>query len=130
MVVIVGSTGSEHRANAAVLPVEACMARLGRARAGVLTYSDRALPTLVPVTMRVVGGQVVLHLPDSRLAELLAGQLVALGIGRPRRLVLGAWRVVARGVLLDVPGDQLSLVLDPQQLEGTVWRSPLLALLP
>jgi hypothetical protein len=125
----VGSAGSEHRANAAVLPAEACLGRLGRARSGVLTYSDRALPTVVPVTMRVVAGQVLLGLPDTRLTELLGGQLVALGIGRPRGRVLGAWRVVARGVLADVPGDQLSLVLDPQQLEGMAWRSPLLALL-
>jgi hypothetical protein len=100
------------------IPAELCLTRLGRSRAGYLACSSRALPTVVPVTVHVVDGRLLLELPDARLAERLVGQVVALGVGRPRRLWRRGWSVVARGPLSDVPDHPTVLALDPQQLEG------------
>jgi hypothetical protein len=112
------STARPARVEPGALPKETCLARLGRSRAGYLACSARALPTVVPVTVHVVAGQLLLDLPDARMTEQLVGQVVALGVGRPRRAWRTGWTVVARGPLSDVPGNPTELVLDPQQLEG------------
>lgn len=100
------------------LPADTCLARLARSRAGYLSCSTRAMPTVVPVTVRVLAGELRLELPDAQLAEQIVGQVVALGVGRPRRAWRSGWSVVARGPVSEVPGRPRSLVLDPQHLEG------------
>jgi hypothetical protein len=76
------------------------------------------MPTVVPVTVRVVSGELLVDLPDAQLAEQIMGQVVALGVGRPRRAWRSGWSVVARGPVTEVPGRPRSLVLDPHHLEG------------
>jgi hypothetical protein len=114
-----GVTGTgTSESDRSALPREACLTRLAHSRAGYLSCSTRALPTVVPVTVHLISGQLVLELPDARTAQQVAGQVVALGVGRPRRAWRDGWSVVARGGLSEVPGRPRSLVLDPQELEG------------
>ena len=108
--------GTERTTDA--LPVATCLARLARSRAGYLSCSARALPTVVPVVVRVESAQLLLQLPDAELAQQALGQVVALGVGRPRRAWRRGWSVVARGPLTEVPGDPRVLVMDPQVIEG------------
>lgn len=100
------------------LPAQTCLARLARSRAGYLSCSMRAMPTVVPVTVRVRAGQLLIALPEAELAEQVVGQVVALGVGRPRRAWRHGWSVVARGPVAEVPGHPRLLVMDPQELEG------------
>jgi len=91
---------------------------LARSRAGYLACSARALPTVVPVTVHVLSGQLRLDLPDTHIAQQIVGQVVALGVGRPRRAWRNGWSVVARGRLVEVPDNPTTLVMEPQELEG------------
>ncbi len=107
------------------LPPQACLARLARSRAGYLACSVRALPTVVPVSVEVRGGQLRLELPDAQLAQRLVGQVVALGVGRRRTLWRRGWNVVARGPVSEVAGVPYAVVLDPQDVEGHLVDRPL-----
>lgn len=115
-----------HRGPGTVLAQEACRERLLHTRRGFLACTSRALPTVVPASLSVREGTVLVTVQDPVLAEQLVGQVVALGIGRRPLLFRRGWRVMARGQLGPrAATDDGALPLEPYQIEGvTEGRSP------
>ena len=102
-----------------VLAPEDCRERLLHSRSGFLACTSRALPTVVPASLSVRHGQLLVTVHDQVLADQLVGQVVALGIGRRSLPFRRGWRVMARGQLgpRDVSGT-CSLPMEPYQIEG------------
>ena len=104
------------------LPALVCLQRLGRSRIGYLACSDRALPSVLPVSVRLTGTRLLLTAPNERFARLLLGQLVAVGAGRPPGILRDGWQVIVRGQVDPVAGMTRTVSLDPQDVAGSVLR--------
>ena len=114
------------RGPSTVLAQDACRERLLHTRRGFLACTSRALPTVVPASLSVREGRLLVTVRDPVLADQLVGQVVALGIGRRSLLFRRGWRVMARGQLGPrTAGADGALPLEPYQIEGvTEGRSP------
>jgi hypothetical protein len=108
---------------AAALDAAACLHKLARARAVFVACTTRAMPTVLPVHLRLDQGTLLLGPVALDLADQLDGQVVAVGAGRPAGLLRSGWHVVVRGALTPAEGRPGTLVLDPQELEGSVLQS-------
>lgn len=103
------------------LSQQSCRDRMSRSRRGFLACSERALPTVAPVHLRLRAGRLLVTVHDPAFRDQLVGQVVALGIGRHDLWFRRGWRVVARGNV--VPADaedenDVALALEPYELEG------------
>ena len=108
-----------------VLAPDACRERLLHTRRGFLACTSRALPTVVPASLSVREGTLLVTVRDPVLAEQLVGQVVALGIGRRSVLFRRGWRVMARGQLGPrAASDDGALPLEPYQIEGVTEGRP------
>jgi len=103
---------------AASLDAATCLSKLARSRAAFVACTRRAMPTVLPVRLRVREGMLLLGPVDAELADQLDGQVVAVGAGRPPGLLRSGWQVVVRGSLSLAEEGPGMLVLDPQELEG------------
>lgn len=111
---------SRAMARAAALDAASCLNKLARARAVFVACTTRAMPTVLPVRLRVRQGRLLLGPVEPDLARQLDGQVVAVGAGRPPGGMRGGWQVVVRGSLSPAEGRPGMLVLDPQELEGSL----------
>lgn len=105
---------------AASLDAATCLHRLARSRAAYVACTTRAMPSVLPVRLRVREGTLLLGPVDPELAEQLDGQVVAVGAGRPPGVLRSGWQVVVRGSLSLAGEGSRMLVLDPRELEGCV----------
>lgn len=103
---------------AAALDAATCLNKLARSRAAFVACTRRAMPTVLPVRLRVRQGMLLVGPVDAELADQLDGQVVAVGAGRPAGLLRSGWQVVVRGSLTLAEEGHGMLVLDPQELEG------------
>lgn len=95
-----------------------CLSLLERCESASLACTIRALPTVVPVTVRVVQGSVRVALPTVADASRLVGQIVALGAAVPSTPRSEGWWVIVRGELVPLPGGGRVLALAAFEVEG------------
>lgn len=77
-----------------------CLERLGRARGGYVATTARALPVIVPVTLAVEGGELLIDALLGHHAELAADAVVALTVGSLDGAEgEGPWSVLVQGTL-------------------------------
>ena len=95
-----------------------CLALLERCESASLACTVRALPTVVPVTVRVVHDSVRVALPTAADAARLVGQIVALGAAVPSTPRSEGWWVIVRGELVPLPGGGRVLSLAALEVEG------------
>lgn len=105
-------------AASSALDPQDCLALLERCESASLACTVRALPTVVPVTVRVVQDSVRVALPTIADAARLVGQIVALGAAVPSTPRSEGWWVLVRGELLPLPGGGRVLALDALEVEG------------
>lgn len=117
---------SQTTARHAALDAASCLARLARARAVFVACTTRAMPSILPVRLRIEEGTILLGPVEPDVADQLDGQLVAVGAGRPPGRMRHGWQVVVRGELSRDGEGTGVLVLDPQSLEGEqlTWWTP------
>ena len=101
------------------LAPEDCLYLLSRCDGASLACTDRARPTVLPVTVSVVGSTVRVALPRGTAASLYAGQVAALGASVPASPDAEGWWVVVRGTLWQTPAERV-LALEPLEMEGRV----------
>ena len=109
-----------HHARAVALPLsrEACLALLSQAQSGSLACTANALPTVVPVSVRVSGCELRVALPPEVEASRLTGQIVALGASVPATPGSTGWWVVVRGELHALAAADRVLALTAFDMEG------------
>lgn len=101
------------------LSQDACRDRLSHSRRGLLACTQRALPSVVPVGVRLHQGRLLVSVHDDAVRDQLVGQVVALSVGRHPSGLRRGWRVVVRGQLGPADDEQdRTLALEPFQLEG------------
>jgi hypothetical protein len=105
-----------------VLDTSTCLELVDRAGAGTLACTVKAMPVVVPVSVRVTRSAIELGAPDVGDHSRLAGQIVALGTGVAATPRSPGWWVVIRGELVEREGRRGSLVLLPFDVEG--WALP------
>jgi hypothetical protein len=105
-------------AASSALDPQDCLALLERCEAASLACTVRALPTVVPVTVRVVQGAVRIALPTTADATRLVGQIVALGAAVPPTPRSEGWWVLVRGELVALPGGGRVVALNAFEVEG------------
>lgn len=109
---------SPAHAVAAPLDREDCLALLAQCESASLACTVRALPTVVPVTVRVVGHALRVALPSGADASRLEGQIVALGAAVPATADSAGWWVIVRGELRGPVGTGRVLDLEALDVEG------------
>ena len=97
-----------------------CRDRLALSRNGFLACSQAAAPTVLPVELRSVDGQLLVSVRSSAERAQLVGQIVALSVGKHAFRYCKGWTVVARGRLGRLQGDG-SLPLEIDQLDGATY---------
>lgn len=95
-----------------------CLALLERCETASLACTVRAMPSVVPVTVHVVGDAVRVAPPAGSDVTRLAGQIVALGAAVPATSRSAGWWVIVRGELVQLPGDSRALALEVFEIEG------------
>ena len=94
-----------------------CLELLSRCDGASLACTERARPTVLPVTVSVVGSTVRVALPAGTPTSLYIGQVVALGASVPATPETQGWWVVVRGTLWQPPGERV-LAVEPLEVEG------------
>lgn len=97
---------------------EDCLELLARCDSASLACTVKALPTVVPVTVRVVGAALRVALPPGSDSSRLVGQIVALGAAVPATAHTEGWWVIVRGELRALPGGERVLALEAFEIEG------------
>lgn len=107
-------------AHAAASPLdrEDCLALLAHCESASLACTVRALPTVVPVTVRVVNHALRVALPPGADASRLGGQIVALGAAVPATAHSAGWWVIVRGELRGSAGSGRVVDLEAFDVEG------------
>jgi hypothetical protein len=105
-----------------VLDTPTCLELVDRSGAATLACTVKAMPVVVPVSVRVTRAAIEIGLPDIGDQSRLAGQIVALGTGVAATPRSPGWWVVIRGELVERGGRRGSLVLEPFDVEG--WALP------
>jgi hypothetical protein len=105
-----------------VLDTPTCLELVDRSGAGTLACTVKAMPIVVPVSVRVTRSAIEVRAPDVGDTSRLAGQIVALGTGVAATPRSPGWWVVVRGELCERDGRAGSLVLQPFDVEG--WALP------
>jgi hypothetical protein len=95
-----------------------CLSLLEQCESASLACTVRAMPTVVPVTVRVVQDTLRVALPTAADAARLVGQIVALGAAVPATPRSEGWWVIVRGELVRAPGDGRVLALNALEVEG------------
>jgi hypothetical protein len=97
-----------------------CRDRLSLSCRGFLACSQDAAPTVLPVHLSTTNGQLLVTVRSSADRRRLAGQVVALSVGKhPFRYCKG-WTVVARGRLGRLRDDG-SYPLEIDQMDGATY---------
>lgn len=109
---------SPSHALASPLDREDCIALLTQCEGASLACTVRALPTVVPVTVRVVGSALRVALPQGADASRLVGQIVALGAAVPATARSDGWWVLVRGELRGPVSAGRVLDLETFDVEG------------
>jgi nitroimidazol reductase NimA-like FMN-containing flavoprotein (pyridoxamine 5'-phosphate oxidase superfamily) len=88
-----------------------CLALLGEHRLGRLAFTDRALPTIRPLSYSLLGSEVLLRVPPERLRSQLDGQVVAFAVDELDEETGVGWSVVLTGPvrMVERPGELLRL---------------------
>jgi hypothetical protein len=97
-----------------------CRDRLALSRNGFLACSQDALPTVLPVVLRSTDGQLLVTVRSSADRTHLAGQVVALSVGKHAFRYCKGWTVVARGRLGRLLDDG-SFALEIDQMDGATY---------
>jgi hypothetical protein len=105
-----------------VLDTMTCLELVDRSGAATLACTVKAMPSVVPVSVRVTRHAIEIGSPDVGDPSRLAGQIVALGTGVAATPKSPGWWVVVRGELCERDGHPGSLLLRPFEVEG--WALP------
>jgi hypothetical protein len=105
-------------AGSCALDPQDCLALLARCESASLACTVRALPTVVPVTVRVLQGTLRVALPTVADAARLVGQIVALGAAVPSTPRAEGWWVLVRGELVPLAAGGRVLARDARVVEG------------
>jgi hypothetical protein len=100
------------------LSQQTCRDRLASSRRGLLACTEGALPSMLPVELRVEDGQLLV-----RTRKELEGHVVALTVGKTAFRFCRGWNVVARGQL-GPPDERGFLPLEIATLDGTTHVRP------
>lgn len=109
---------SPSHATASPLDREDCLALLAQVDSASLACTVRALPTVIPVTLRVVGPTLRVALPPGADATRLEGQIVALGAAVSATASSAGWWVIVRGEMRGPVGAGRVLELEAFDVEG------------
>ena len=101
-----------------VLDGRTCLELLDSCGAGSLAITDKALPSVLPASVRVTSSEILLGVSSCREPERLDGQIVALGAGIAPSPRSEGWWVVVRGELLVKGAGGRTFVLVPYEVEG------------
>jgi hypothetical protein len=110
-----------------LLDAQTCLELLDRSGSASLACTTRALPSVLPVTVRVTSSQIRLVVDRAVDPDRLRGQIVAVGAGFPATPRAAGWWVVVRGEIRRERGSTRELVLEPSEIEGRAlptdtWR--------
>jgi hypothetical protein len=100
-----------------VLDRPACLELLDRCGAASLACTANALPSVLPVTVRVTSSAILIGADARADTHRLTGQIVAIGAGVAATPRSGGWWVVVRGELRE-DGAAGTFVLEPYEIEG------------
>lgn len=101
-----------------VLDDAICLELLDRCGVACLACTVNALPSVIPVTVRITGSAILLGLGAGGEPVRLDGQIVALGAGVPATPRSEGWWVVVRGELRLEAGTRGTFRLDPYEVWG------------
>jgi hypothetical protein len=101
-----------------VLDQRTCLELVDRCGAGTLACTVRAMPSVVPVNVRVTSSEIQVAVDRLQHVERLVGQIVALGAGVAATPRSQGWWVVVRGELCERVGHPRWLLLRPFEVEG------------
>jgi len=101
-----------------VLDGHTCLELLDRCGAASLAVTAKALPTVLPTTVRVTSSEILLAVSSCPEPERLEGQIVALGAGIAPAPRSQGWWVVVRGELRAKDVAARIFVLVPYEVEG------------
>ena len=101
-----------------VLDTRTCLELVDRSGAATLACTVRAMPSVVPVSVRVTRTAIEVGTSHAGDTSRLVGQIVALGTGVAATPRAAGWWVVVRGELYEREGHPGSLLLRPFEVEG------------
>ena len=101
-----------------VLDTQTCLELVDRSGAATLACTAKAMPSVVPVSVRVTRSAIEVGTSPVGDASRLAGQIVALGTGVAATPRSPGWWVVVRGELVENDGRPGSFRLLPFEVEG------------
>jgi len=109
------------------LTEQECLRLLAQRSVGRVAFTERALPTIRPVSYALVGRHIVLRTREAGLAARLDGQVVAFGVDDVDPEAETGWSVVVTGSarLLSGPGEPARLLSLARTASAVaVWITP------